>query len=527
MRGVGVLRFWPAKARIVVVVVTCVQRTESPRDKLKRLPFGTVNRTGGGKNNYTKHWAPVPIGSAPQTKTIRVLNRGPAAAQLNWSVLRAPDPDRHLEATLRGADGQLSLGLGVAPTAPLEDGSFVVSPMGESVPAGGEKWFTVSFVGSPPSGEDEGEGGRAYGAMLAASLKHSTLMPMPGGGESDSHPPLRLSLKAHSLEPRLAMSERSKLKFKVSPTLPKEHPAYTRSLTMSNASTATLEFTLALPQPFVLTEARCSSAQFKIMGQESVDEQSTFVLPPDSSLQAVITYVPPKRRRRGADDGGAPDDDTRSVVSGAPSGMSETGTAGDDTDPHITHVANHEKLLQITFASGSVQTFPLLAVTTTPFVELSVPPIFGTPSLGFGVTHISHTPMRSIEIWNPTEAEARWAISHLPYKAPPAASAAGARAKAAALAGETLPIDDPTVFEFDRTVGLLPPRGGMTPERVPLNVKFLPKEAGKYRCTFNIKVKNGMTAKLEVTAQATLREEDIDVVASDKHLRLMQIGEVS
>ena len=44
------MRFWPAKARIVVVVVTCVQRTESPRDKLKRLPFGTVNRTGGGKN---------------------------------------------------------------------------------------------------------------------------------------------------------------------------------------------------------------------------------------------------------------------------------------------------------------------------------------------------------------------------------------------------------------------------------------------------------------------------------------------
>ena len=55
MRGLGWwdLRFWPAKARIVVVVVTCVQRTESPRDKLKRLPFGTVNRTGGGKNYVT------------------------------------------------------------------------------------------------------------------------------------------------------------------------------------------------------------------------------------------------------------------------------------------------------------------------------------------------------------------------------------------------------------------------------------------------------------------------------------------
>lgn len=354
---------------------------------------------------------------------------------------------------------------------------------------------------------------------------------MPGGGASDSHPPLRLNLKAHSLEPRLVMSERSKLKFKVSPTLPKEHPSYTRCLTMSNASTSTLEFTLMVPQPFVLAEARCSSAQFKIMGQESVDEASTFVLPPDSSLQAVVTYVPPKRRRRhheGAEGAGgaAAEDDTRSVVSAAQTATSEAGT-NDDSDPHISHISNHEKLLQITFANGSVQTFPLLAVTTTPFVELSVPPVHGTPSLYVGVTHISYSPERSIEIWNPTEAEAKWTIAHLAYKAPPAASAAGARAKAAALAGETLPTDDPTVFEFDRTSGTLPARGGMVPERQPLTVKFLPKEPGKYRCTFNIKVRNGMTARLEVNAEATLREEDIDVVAADKHLRLMQLGEVA
>merc|ERR1719484_45718 len=99
--------------------------------------------------------------------------------------------------------------------------------------------------------------------MLSASLTHPTQMPMPGGGSSDAHPPLRLALKAHALEPRLVMSERSKLKFKVSPTLPKEHPAYTRCLTLSNASTSTLEFTLAIPTPFLLHEARCSAAQFR------------------------------------------------------------------------------------------------------------------------------------------------------------------------------------------------------------------------------------------------------------------------
>ena len=53
MRGLGwVVGFAQGglpRREIVVVVVTCVQRTESPRDKLKRLPFGTVNRTGGGE----------------------------------------------------------------------------------------------------------------------------------------------------------------------------------------------------------------------------------------------------------------------------------------------------------------------------------------------------------------------------------------------------------------------------------------------------------------------------------------------
>ena len=73
----------------------------------------------------------------------------------------------------------------------------------------------------------------------------------------------------------------------------------------------------------------------------------------------------------------------------------------------------------------------------------------------------------------------------------------------------------------------MPRRDGMTPVREPLTVRFVPKVAGKYRCTYNVKVKAGMTAKLELNATATLREEDIAVVHADKHLRLMQIGEVS
>jgi hypothetical protein len=128
---------------------------------------------------------------------------------------------------------------------------------------------------------------------------------------------------------------------------------------------------------------------------------------------------------------------------------------------------------------------------------------------------------------NPTEAEARWTIAHVPYKRPPANSAAGARLKASMLAGETLPTDEPSAFEFSETSGVLLPKGGMVPVPYPLTVRFVPKAAGKYRCVYAFKVRAGMTSKLELSAEATLREEDGEVIAIDKHIRLMQPGEIN
>ena len=87
--------------------------------------------------------------------------------------------------------------------------------------------------------------------------------------------------------------------------------------------------------------------------------------------------------------------------------------------------------------------------------------------------------------------------------------------------------DDPSVFEFSRMSGTISARGGMIPEHHPLTIKFLPKVPGTFRCTYTFKVRAGMPAKLEVTATASLREEDWDVVHADKHIRLIQPGELS
>lgn len=340
------------------------------------------------------------------------------------------------------------------------------------------------------------------------------------------------------------MSERSKLKFKVSPTMAPDDPAYTRALTMTNDSTTTLEFTIAVPPPFVLVEARCSVAQFAIMGDPEVNAASPFVLPPQSSLQAVLRYVPSKRKRRGGgdgiDDGATNNDDAKSTISTARTAASGADTEG-GADEHVDYALDSVKkrgdALKVTFANGSVQSFPLLAVTTVPYVEVSPTPgemrpgrgqpVHSVPTILIAPTHLSLHPEREVTIHNPTETVCEWNLQHVPYKPPPAASAAGAREKAFLLAGNTLPTDDPSVFEFSTYGGELERRAGKVPTRYPLTVRFVPKVPGKYRCLFAIKVRAGMTTRIEVNAESTTREEDVDVVVTDKHLRLMQVGEVA
>ena len=115
----------------------------------------------------TLAWAPVPAGAPPQkkacrccsatarpslththtvpmTQTIRVLNRGPKPAQLQWRLLDAADPERPLAATSAvSADGRIVLGLGVVPCAPLTVDTFRISPLADVLPPGGERHFTV------------------------------------------------------------------------------------------------------------------------------------------------------------------------------------------------------------------------------------------------------------------------------------------------------------------------------------------------------------------------------------------------
>ena len=87
------------------------------------------------------------------------------------------------------------------------------------------------------------------------------------------------------------MSERLKLKFKVSPVDPPSHPSYTRCLTMRNPASTTLQFRVHVPPPFVLLETRCSTSQPELLGDLTLDDTSLLTLPPSESVQLTLTLT--------------------------------------------------------------------------------------------------------------------------------------------------------------------------------------------------------------------------------------------
>jgi len=391
---------------------------------------------------------------------------------------------------------------------------FTVSPASATIPAGGERSFQVAF---------EEKAIDHFEALLLGHPTHPHGQLLPSGAHSDKHPDMKLRLAGDTLTPGLDLSERSKLKFKVASTQPKEHPSYTRPLILTNPSTAPLEFSIAVAAPFVLVEATASAAQFKLLGKTTISDKSPFVLPPKASLKLIISYIPPRRRRKQGD-GSQDDDDSRSVVSS--SSTLKTERTADvreaiDQDPHVMHRTTTEAVLTITFSNGTVQTFPLVAVITSPFLELS------EPSLVFKRCHIDADRELELGLFNPSEVDAAWSLSHIPAPKPAALSSSKRAAAAAAAAAADAPADEPGVFVFSAEKGVVPARGGNIPERHPLRIRFKPKAAGRYKSIFMFKVTHGISTRFEVSAEATLREEDLDIIPPERHLRLIMPGMLS
>jgi hypothetical protein len=185
---------------------------------------------------------------------------------------------------------------------------------------------------------------------------------------------------------------------------------------------------------------------------------------------------------------------------------------------HLAHQVTVTGALKVTFSNGADQMLPILAQIISPYIELD------EKVIDFGSAHLSCTQVRLVEFHNPTEAEVVWSIKHLPAaKAVAIASRGGlSRPRQKAEVANDGIEDVPEVFSFSSTSGVLLPRRGLTPAAAQITLRFAPHAPGRYKSTFVFKVKMGAAALLEVSAVATLCEEDFNVTVTEKHLSLMR-----
>merc|ERR1712216_449114 len=143
----------------------------------------------------------------------------------------------------------------------------------------------------------------------------------------------------------------------------------------------------------------------------TIDESSQFVLPPDESLAALISFVPPKKSRRPREGDEDVEEETRSEHT-AVSGISTARTADAEieVDPHLAHRSKIEEKMRVSFSNGHVQTFPLIAAITQPYVVVDL------PRVDLGTCHISTPSAIELGLTNPSEAEASWTLVHQPIK---------------------------------------------------------------------------------------------------------------
>lgn len=504
----------------------------------------------------TVTWAPAPHGAASSHKTIRLTNHGPEPATVDWGVYEPPDSSRLTSARLAVAsDGRVQLRVGTAARTPAQGAvaaslpggaeqpcAFSVQPRTAVVEPGKEGRFVVSFAPPPLVGPTD--------CRLVAHLAHPHAV-VPAARDrrgldaaTSEHPPIELALHADAIAPGLELSE-EKLQFEVSPVWPEDAPCYTKVLTMRNAQASVLRFSLAVPAPFVLRGVDSSCPQASRVQHEGlravVSEASVLELPPRETLTATISFVPPRKRRgrRGVPNAASDADalsEHEDASSVAPSqatgvGSERTSVAARNSPANAQDAAlfsreEIEEDLAIAFANGSVQTCPLAALVTKPFMQLSRSDGEGRAFCGavsFGVHHVDCPQAVELQLSNPTEVDVHWSCKHLPIAkhVPPGMTAR----RAAELAAETT--DRPEVFLLGQREGSIAPKRGRTPALHPLSVHFHAAEAGRYRSVFVFKVRHGASVKLELTGEATYNEEDYDADPRERHLQLMLPGTLS
>ena len=212
--------------------------------------------------------------------------------------------------------------------------------------------------------------------------------------------------------------------------------------------------------------------------------------------------------------------------------------AGLPKEPSILEAAKsrlktqYRGALVLTFSNGTVQRIGLRADVLRPIL------VAAPPTMWFGNVHVERTSSDTLHVANPTRVDAEWKLQHMPVPPPKKRVQIDATALGLAKEGESfslaalglkpppespreVPVDDPEVFSFSTTRGVLPgptaplgvaealplrSSGGKTP-LLPIHVTFKPKLDKLYRSRFRLYVRKGEGFDVVISGHGSYHEE--------------------
>jgi len=247
---------------------------------------------------------------------------------------------------------------------------------------------------------------------------------------------------------------------------PQTHPSYVRAVTLSNRQPVTLSFDLSILAPFSIIKTVCTAP----IAPDDDAETSTLTLPPGHNVTVTMRFTPPAKHKS-----------------------------------RVVEDAQFSSDLTIAYTNNQVQVLPILANLYHPEVTIDV------PSLDFGTQHSDVRACLTVTISNPSYSDASWSVAHQPklYQATTfMASLAGDEAKSLASAKKE-PTDDPEVFTFEPSSGVLAGRGRRPnmPATVTIKVYFQARARVEYMSRFRFKVLSGRGVELSLKACGSFEEQ--------------------
>lgn len=429
----------------------------------------------------TLRFGTVPAGSERLARTFHVTNTSPYPMRVAWAAHSyLSEGAAAAEAEAEGGGGRLvsasarehgtGVRLSVLPRTVPEGAPYSVLPESAVIPPKATLPFTCAFdpsadgphdavligshefavPGSGAPGADEAEWrdlrlvlrdasarwGDSPGAALAAAVSGGfhTFAAAP----AVPMPPLRVAVEGNAVASRLEVENRGKLRFKCSTAHdPAAHPSFRRVVTLTNSSLTPLSCSLDTSAPFALAAVEPSVPQLPF-GATPLTAR-VFTVPPRETLDAtLVLQLPPTEH------------------------------------PRLLDYAL-DGLLFISFTTGAVQTFPLLADVYHP--EVAADPA----ALEFGRVHCANPRVLRVELSNATQADAEWA---------------------AEVEGE----GGDGAFAVVPPRGVLPGRGMGHPTTSTVEIRFAPPAAGRFEADVVVSVKNGRGCVVAVQGEGTFDE---------------------